>query len=121
MLKEFYKKDSVEEPVRDLVSRRMLAHHGGLMILEVYFHKASEDYALHTHPHEQIAYVLKGSFEFLIQDTGEKCILSQGDSIYFEPNSVHGGKPLEDDSVLLDIFTPQREDFLASRTTHLPK
>ena len=112
MFKEFYKKDSVEEPVRDLVSRRMLGHHGGLMILEVYFHKASEDYALHSHPHEQIAYVLKGSFEFLNQETGKKCILSQGDSIYFEPNSVHGGKPLEDDSVLLDIFTPQREDFL---------
>jgi len=112
MQKTFYKKEAKKETVREGVSRKILAHHGGLMTVEVTFHKASEDYGLHSHPHEQIAYVLKGSFEFLIQDTGETCTVTEGDSIYFMPNSVHGGKPLEDESVLLDIFTPQREDFL---------
>lgn len=112
MHKEFYLTDAKNEIVRDTVSRKILAHHGGLMMVEVTFQKASDDYGLHSHPHEQIAYVLKGSFEFLIKDTGATCILSEGDSIYFMPNSVHGGKPLEDNSVLLDVFTPQREDFL---------
>ena len=110
-MKIFYNKDCQEKPAKDLVSRKILAHHGGMMACEVYFHKASDDYGLHSHPHEQIAYVVKGSFEFLNQDTGETFVVHQGDSIYFMPNSVHGGKPLEDDSILLDIFTPQREDF----------
>ena len=109
---EFYNRNIQETPVRDSVSRKVLAHKGELMIVEVCFHKASEDYGLHSHLHQQIAYVVKGSFEFLIQDTGKTCVLNAGDSIYFEPNVVHGGKPLVDDSVLLDVFTPQREDFI---------
>ena len=93
------------------MTRKILANSGGLMMVEVAFHKKSDDPGLHSHPHEQIAYVTKGRFEFLI-DGKENVFLEEGDSIYFEPNVVHGGKPLEDNSVLLDVFTPIREDFL---------
>jgi len=92
------------------MTRKILAHHGTLMMVEVIFHKASDDFGLHSHPHEQIAYVLKGKFEFAVHGR-ENIILRKGDSIYFEADVVHGGRPLEDESVLLDVFTPQREDF----------
>ena len=42
---------------------------------------------------------------------GEKHILHQGDSYYVAPDQLHGATALED-AVILDIFTPQREDFL---------
>ena len=63
----------------------------------------------HTHPHEQVCYVAEGSFEF--EADGKKTIISKGDSYYVEPNAPHGVVALEK-GVLIDIFTPQREDFL---------
>jgi quercetin dioxygenase-like cupin family protein len=94
------------------IVRKILATDGQLMLLEVVFHKASaDDYGLHSHPHEQIAYVTRGSFDFHVEGR-ENVVLAAGDSVYLEPNVVHGGRPLEDDSALLDIFTPIREDFL---------
>ncbi|MCL2425498.1 MAG: cupin domain-containing protein [Oscillospiraceae bacterium] len=96
------------------ITRRTLAHQGNLMMVEVIFHKAGDDYGLHSHPHEQIAYVLKGKFEFAI-DGRENVILEVGDSICFDPDVIHGGRPLEDNSILLDVFTPQREDFLQNK------
>ena len=93
------------------IVRKMLAHNGNLMTVEVKFKKASDDYGMHNHVHEQIAYIISGSVEFAVEGR-ENVILHAGDSIYVEPNVVHGCKPLEDDTTLLDVFTPMREDFL---------
>jgi len=109
---EFYYQNAYKHVDNEVMTRRVLSHAGGLMLVEVIFHKAGDDYGLHAHPHEQIAVITKGSFEFINQQTGNVCILNEGDSIYFEPNVVHGGKPLVDGATLLDIFTPQRDDFL---------
>lgn len=96
------------EIVGDGVTRKILASNGGLMTVEVTFQKGAIG-ALHSHPHEQISYVLAGSFEFELE--GEKTIIKAGDSYYVSPNAIHGVVALED-SVILDVFTPQREDFL---------
>lgn len=53
--------------------------------------------------------MVSGSFEYEVE--GEKYILYQGDSYYVAPDQLHGARALED-AVILDIFTPQREDFL---------
>lgn len=90
------------------VERKILASGGTMMSVEVTFEKGAIG-AIHTHPHEQISYVLSGSFEFDLN--GEKHIIKTGDSYYVEPNVPHGVIALEN-SVILDIFTPQREDFL---------
>jgi quercetin dioxygenase-like cupin family protein len=66
--------------------------------------------ALHSHPHEQIGYVVSGSFE-LEEENVEKKVIKAGDSYYIAPNVMHGVVALED-SKLLDIFTPMRKDFL---------
>ena len=78
------------------------------MAVEVSFQKGSIG-EVHAHPHEQVSYVLKGSFEFELD--GKKEIIKAGDSYYVLPGLMHGVVALED-SVILDIFTPQREDFL---------
>ena len=105
-------KDAYVQTNNAATTRKILANSGALMLVEVVFHKASADeYGLHSHPHEQIAYITKGRFDFQV-DGRENVILGEGDSIYFEPDVVHGGRPLEDDSRLLDVFTPIREDFL---------
>ena len=90
------------------VTRKILATGGKMMAVEVSFKKGAVG-AVHTHPHEQVSYVLKGSFEF--ESEGKKETIKAGDSYYTTPNQPHGVVALED-GVLLDIFTPQREDFL---------
>lgn len=90
------------------VTRRILAAGGKMMAVEVVFKKGAVG-AVHTHPHEQIGYVLKGSFELEIE--GKREVIKAGDSYYATPNQPHGVVALED-GILLDIFTPQREDFL---------
>lgn len=90
------------------VTRKVLAHDGSMLAAEVSFKKGSIG-TIHTHTHEQIGYVLKGSFELNIN--GKSCIIKKGDTYYTEPNLPHGVVALEDGK-LLDIFTPQREDFL---------
>ncbi|MCM1130873.1 MAG: cupin domain-containing protein [Roseburia sp.] len=90
------------------VFRKVIAHHDGLMICHLHFEKGAIG-KLHEHFHEQCTYVLSGKFEMNIG--GEKCILASGDSTYKEPHVIHGAICLEEGD-LLDIFTPERKDFL---------
>jgi quercetin dioxygenase-like cupin family protein len=89
------------------VKRKILASGGGLMTVQFDFEKGSVGY-LHTHPHEQVGYVVKGSFEITL--AGHKSIIKVGDTYYVPSNVEHGVVALEE-GVLLDVFSPQREDF----------
>lgn len=90
------------------VSRKIRAAGGGLMMVEVFFQTGATG-ALHRHVHEQVSYCLSGEFEFVIE--GEKATLRAGDSLYVPPSALHG-TTCTAEGRLLDIFTPQREDFL---------
>lgn len=90
------------------ITRRLLARGGNIMGVEVTFEKGAVG-SVHKHVHEQVSYIVSGSFEY--EEEGVKHHLVAGDSYYVAPNASHGATALED-SVILDIFTPQREDFL---------
>ncbi|WP_026884024.1 cupin domain-containing protein [Clostridium akagii] len=90
------------------VSRKILAHVTNMMAVEVNFIKGAIG-EIHSHENEQIGYITKGSFQVDID--GKKEILKAGDTYYTEPNVLHGVVALED-STILDVFIPQREDFL---------
>ena len=64
----------------------------------------------HDHPHEQITIVERGRARFLIGD--EERVVSPGDVLHFPPGSWHGATMLDEEVVLIDIFSPPREDFL---------
>ena len=106
----YYNNDiKLEELVSGKNYRKILAHDGNLMLVEVYFENAAIG-ETHTHPHEQSVYCLEGEFEFTAGS--ETNIIKSGDTIYFPPNMPHGCKLLSKKGKLLDIFSPQREDFL---------
>lgn len=96
------------ETVADGLSRKVGAYNDNLMVVEVHFETGTTA-PLHHHRHEQITYVMSGKFEFTIGD--ETCIVTAGDSLYKQPNIVHGATCLEA-GTLLDVFTPHREDFV---------
>ncbi len=66
--------------------------------------------APHTHPHEQITMVERGRVRYIV--AGEERIVSAGDVLHFAPGVEHGATMLDEEVVLIDIFTPLREDFL---------
>ncbi len=90
------------------ITRRILARGGTMMGVEASFEKGAVG-EVHRHEHEQVSYIVSGSFRYTAD--GETYELKAGDSYYVAPNVSHGAVALED-SVILDIFTPQREDFL---------
>lgn len=93
----------------DGATRKVLSYGDNVMNVEVSFEKNAVG-SLHTHSHEQISYVVSGSFEYELD--GDKSIMTKGDTVYIAPNVLHGCKALEENSVLLDTFSPIREDFL---------
>ena len=90
------------------VTRRILAYTDGLMCVENTFEKGAVG-AIHSHPHTQITYVVSGAFAFTID--GETRTVRAGDTMLKEDGVPHGCTCLEA-GVLLDIFTPMREDFV---------
>jgi len=66
----------------------------------------------HQHPHEQMTLVERGRVLFTIGD--EQKIVKAGDVLHFPSGTWHGATMLEEEVVLVDIFSPIREDFLSS-------
>ena len=64
----------------------------------------------HTHPHEQMTLVMQGKVKFII--SGEERIVNAGDVLHFPPHNRHGATMLDEEVILIDIFSPIREDFL---------
>ena len=90
------------------VVRKILSYTDELMVVENRFEKGAVG-AMHHHPHTQITYVVSGQFEFTIGD--EKRIVNPGDSMLKKDGIEHGCVCLKE-GVLLDIFSPMREDFV---------
>jgi len=68
------------------------------------------DTPVHSHPHEQMTIVERGRARFTVG--GEARIAVAGDVLHFPPNVRHGATMLDEEVVLIDIFTPTREDCL---------
>ena len=100
--------DNTLENVSTGLDRKIAAYNDNLMVVEVHF-EAGTTAPLHHHRHEQITYVISGKFEFTVGD--ETYIVGAGDSLYKQPNIEHGATCLES-GMLLDVFTPHREDFI---------
>ncbi|MDO9095687.1 MAG: cupin domain-containing protein [Rubrivivax sp.] len=94
----------------DGIRRKIVGHTPQLMSVLVQFDKGAIG-TPHAHDvHDQIAYVIAGSFEAEV--AGVKRVLHVGDAFVAEHPQMHGVVALEDKSVLLDHFTPRREDYL---------
>jgi quercetin dioxygenase-like cupin family protein len=64
----------------------------------------------HDHPHEQMSIVVSGCVRFFVE--GVERIASPGDVLHFPPHCWHGATMMDEEVILIDIFTPIREDFL---------
>jgi quercetin dioxygenase-like cupin family protein len=62
----------------------------------------------HSHPHEQIGTVLKGSIELII--AGEKKVVTAGQAYHIPGDVVHSGQNQDAPAEIIEVFSPARED-----------
>jgi quercetin dioxygenase-like cupin family protein len=89
--------------------RRVLSYGGGMMAVQFTF-EAGVSAAVHSHPHEQIGYVVSGEIDLIME--GEPTVRLRAGSSYYVPPNVRHGVITYAPTVLFDCFTPIREDFL---------
>jgi quercetin dioxygenase-like cupin family protein len=107
--KVFIENDGMEwETVGEGVQRKIMAYDDKLMLVKVKFDTGGIG-TLHQHYHSQISHVESGVFE--VEIDGEKKVLKAGDAFYIPSNVMHGAVCMEA-GVLIDVFSPMREDFI---------
>ncbi|GLB53428.1 cupin [Neptunitalea chrysea] len=104
----FINKNTQWENCGSGISRQFIGYNTQLMVVKVRFEKGAIG-TLHAHFHTQGTYVASGKFKITID--GKEEILETGDGFFVQPNKEHGAECLEA-GMLIDSFSPIREDFL---------
>lgn len=105
----FIENDDVAwETVAEGIRRKIMSFDERVMMVKVDFEKGAVG-VLHQHYHTQISHVESGVFE--VEINGKKKILKAGDAFYIPPNVLHGAVCIAA-GMLIDIFSPMREDFI---------
>jgi len=79
-----------------------------IQIVEYHF-PANKTFPAHKHDiHEQMGYLVSGKMEFTVG--GETKLLKPGDYYHAPIGVLHNTRTLDEPAVLLDIFSPPRDD-----------
>lgn len=90
------------------VKRRLLAHSlTGLMVL--YKIESGRTFSWHNHPHSQFGVIIEGAGKFRIGDVTRD--VSSGDTYVIPPSVFHELKT-EKYCLIIDFFTPERQDYV---------
>src|SRR5579862_7750120 len=90
------------------LTRKIMAYNEKLFLVE---HRMEKGWVgtVHSHPHEQVVYVIRGHLRITCGQTTFDA--RTGDSFLVRGGVKHGASAVEE-SVVVDIFTPWREDYV---------
>jgi quercetin dioxygenase-like cupin family protein len=91
------------------LTRRVLAYNDKLFLAEHHMVKGWVG-AMHSHPHDQIVYVVRGHLK--VDCLGKTFELHTGDTFVVRGGVQHGASAMEE-SLVIDVFTPCREDYIS--------
>jgi quercetin dioxygenase-like cupin family protein len=107
--KEFIFGDDIEwEVVGEGLKRKIMGYDDKIMLVKVDF-KVGAIGVMHEHYHSQVTYVESGEYDLTIGE--ETKTVKGGDSFYIPPHVMHGAICTKA-GVLIDVFSPIREDFM---------
>lgn len=93
------------------ITRQIFGYDDKVMLVKAKFEQDAVG-AMHQHHHSQVTYVESGAFEMTIGDDVK--LLKTGDGFYVPPNTLHGCV-CKEPGILIDVFSPHREDFLTAK------
>jgi quercetin dioxygenase-like cupin family protein len=105
-------KDLPDEKITDRITRKILV--GEKEMIVWWSMKAGVHAAAHSHPHEQLFIVVKGRMDFRLGNDRRLC--GPGD-VGVIPGGVEHEAWFPEDSEVIDVFAPPREDFLPGSGT----
>ena len=105
----FYKKENsgYKTPLEGVLLKTLV--YGAKTLLVEFRLEEGRSLPSHSHPHEQTGYLVSGRIRFIIGD--EKFDTEPGDSWCIPGDVVHAAEILQD-SVVVEVFSPVREDYL---------
>ncbi len=74
---------------------------------------------LHDHPHEQGGMLLEGRLQFTLGE--ETRIVEAGSMFIIPPNVPHKVTAIDGPALVLDVFSPVREDYVELMNRYIPK
>lgn len=89
------------------IFRRTMVYNDDLMLCHFILEKDAE-VPLHSHKEHQVGYIIKGKLKFFTEN--REFLAKEGDSYIFASNEKHGAIVVEDSEVI-DVFNPAREDY----------
>lgn len=104
---------TLRESVGEGLTRQLCGYDDSILMAKVEFDVGAVG-DIHSHPHSQVTYVQSGEFDVHID--GVETRLGPGDSFYIAPNLDHGAV-CRKAGVLIDVFSPVRDDFLGKDET----
>lgn len=106
-----------EQPVEELNPsiERQLVHTETMTVARIRL-RAGAVVPRHAHPQEQVANVLEGSLRFVLG--GEESVVSAGESMIVPGGIPHEVEALED-ALVLDVFSPVRDDWVRGDDAYL--
>jgi quercetin dioxygenase-like cupin family protein len=110
--------DWAEIPREQLNARlvRQAIHTGEMTVARLEM-KAGAAVPVHSHHNAQFTMVQTGSLKFLLAD-GREVVVGAGQVLELPPHVPHGVEVLED-SVVIDLFTPRRDDWISGDDAYL--
>ena len=98
---------------------RQVIHTDAMTIARVYM-KTGCTVPEHHHPNEQVSIIYEGSLKFTFAPDGKEVIVRAGNALQIPSGLPHAAVALED-TVAMDIFTPQRQDWISGDDSYLRK
>ena len=105
----FFDDSHPEKEVLPGARMRVLCGRTGKIMAVRYSFRAGTILPMHSHPHEQVGFVVSGGGEFTLG--AEKRRVRAGDGWQIPPDVPHG-VTFTEDSVVVETFHPPREDLL---------
>lgn len=107
------------EPIEPVPGCRMRTPFGKHLMLSYLEMDDGAEVPLHHHPHEQGGMLLRGKVQLTIGD--ETRICEPGSMFLIPPNTPHRAVAVDGPAVVLDVFSPVREDYAELTNRYIPQ